>query len=106
MSTCTPLLTLLQARGADAVAWLHQGTAHRLALDMGLNFDGTFGLGSMSAEEVGLRRQIYWALYCTDKLHATYSGRVCTMLVSSIARLQYIFRRVKFNEGGRKCKVL
>jgi hypothetical protein len=56
---------------------------------MGLNFDGTFGLGSMSTEEVGLRRQIYWALYCTDKLHATYSGRVCTMLVSRISLLAH-----------------
>lgn len=77
------VLTELWARGADAIAWLHQGTAHRLALDMGLNFDGTSGLGSMTTEETALRRQIYWALYCTDKLHAIYSGRVCTMLVSS-----------------------
>lgn len=77
------LLTRPQSQGADAAAWLHQGTAHRLALDMGFNFDATSVLGSnqISAEEDGLRRQIYWSLYCTDKLHASYSGRVCTMLV-------------------------
>jgi hypothetical protein len=50
---------------------------------MGLNFDATSVTGSkyVTAQEVELRRQIYWALYCTDKLHASYSGRVCTMLV-------------------------
>ncbi|KAJ4984908.1 C6 transcription factor [Stagonosporopsis vannaccii] len=88
----SPSLTTIQAvaimvylyvsRAADAVAWLHQGTAHRLALDMGLNIDAASVLGSkdIPPEEVDLRRQIYWSLYCTDKLHATYSGRVCTML--------------------------
>ncbi|KAI9926789.1 hypothetical protein MW887_003885 [Aspergillus wentii] len=32
--------------------------------------------------EIKLRRQIYWALYCTDKLWASYTGRICTMLES------------------------
>ncbi|KAF9701404.1 hypothetical protein EKO04_000603 [Ascochyta lentis] len=70
------------SHGADAAAWLHQGTAHRLALDMGLNFDPTSVAGPtcLSVKEANLRRQIYWSLYCMDKLHATYSGRVCTML--------------------------
>lgn len=101
---------MLQARGADAVAWLHQGTAHRLALDMGLNFDGTSGLGSMSIEEFGLRGQIYWALYCTDKLHATYSGRVCTMLVSnsslSFAQARDVREYRESNRNGRTYKAL
>ena len=76
-------LMLLQSRAADAAAWLQQGIAHRLALDMGLNFDATSVTGSkyVNDEEVELRRHIYWALYCTDKLHASYSVRVCTMLV-------------------------
>ncbi|KAH6637641.1 putative fungal-specific transcription factor [Boeremia exigua] len=87
-----PSLTTIQAaaimiylhasRAADTMAWLYQGTAHRLALDLGLNFDATSvrSSGYVSPEEVDVRRQIYWSLYCTDKLHATYSGRVCTML--------------------------
>jgi len=83
-SVAHALLNMEQSRAADAVAWLHQGTAHRLALDMGLNIDASSLLGTkdIPLEEVDLRRQIYWSLYCTDKLHATYSGRVCTMLVS------------------------
>ncbi|WDK19528.1 C6 transcription factor [Colletotrichum graminicola] len=56
--------------------------ANRLALDMGLNLDaaslgGTF---HMSSEEIELRRQVYWSLYCDDKLTAIYTGRVCSLL--------------------------
>ncbi|KAK7419601.1 hypothetical protein QQX98_003192 [Neonectria punicea] len=73
---------LYVAVGSDAAGWLHHGMAIRLALDMGLNLDSTVLGGStrLSAEEVGLRHQIYWSLYCTDKLWASYTGRVCTML--------------------------
>lgn len=58
--------------------------AMRLALDMGMNLDSDLLARSelMSAEEADLRRQIYWSLYCDDKLAASYTGRVCTMLVS------------------------
>lgn len=57
--------------------------ADRLALDMGLNLDGETLIESqcITLEEVELRRQIFWALYCDDKLSAAYTGRVCTMLV-------------------------
>lgn len=57
--------------------------AIRLVLDMGLNVDSTTVVGSsnLSQDEIFLRRQIYWSLYCNDKLWATYTGRVCTMLV-------------------------
>lgn len=59
--------------------------ANRLALDMGLNLDAASleGSGFLPIEEIELRRQIYWTLYCHDKLSASYTGRVCTMLVSS-----------------------
>lgn len=73
-----------QAIGSDAKGWLRHGMATRLALDMGLNLDSAM-LGRSHAlpeEETKLRKQIYWALYCTDKLWASYTGRICTMLVS------------------------
>lgn len=58
--------------------------SNRLALDMGLNVDSTPHIGSisMTLREKELRRQIYWSLYCHDKLSASYTGRVCTMLVT------------------------
>lgn len=63
--------------------------ANRLALDMGLNLDAASLSGTyrMSNEELELRRQIYWSLYCDDKLAAIYTGRVCSLLVSSILNL-------------------
>ncbi|GAT19960.1 hypothetical protein RIB2604_00605430 [Aspergillus luchuensis] len=73
-----------KAIGSDAKGWLRHGMAIRLALDMGLNLDSAM-LGRSHAlpdEEKDLRKQIYWALYCTDKLWASYTGRVCTMLAT------------------------
>ncbi|KAJ5762755.1 hypothetical protein N7533_001436 [Penicillium manginii] len=72
------------ATGSDAAGWLHQGMANRLALDMGLNMDPAVLAGTVSLPpiEIELRRQIYWALYCHDKLSASYAGRVCTLLDS------------------------
>ncbi|KAJ0158880.1 Nitrogen assimilation transcription factor nit-4, partial [Colletotrichum tanaceti] len=68
--------------GCDAAGWLHQGMANRLALDMGLNLDAASLAGTchMSPEEIELRRQVYWSLYCDDKLAAIYTGRVCGLL--------------------------
>jgi hypothetical protein len=76
-------LILDQAMGSDAAGWLHQGMAIRLALDMGFNMDPAVLAGTVSLPpiEIELRRQIYWALYCHDKLAASYTGRVCTLLV-------------------------
>ncbi|KAJ5765847.1 hypothetical protein N7520_005406 [Penicillium odoratum] len=72
------------ATGSDAAGWLQQGMANRLAIDMGLNMDPVVLTGTVSlpAIEIELRRQIYWALYCHDKLSACYTGRVCTLLDS------------------------
>ncbi|CAI7640510.1 unnamed protein product [Penicillium crustosum] len=72
------------AMGSDAAGWLHQGMANRLALDMGFNMDPSVLSGTVSLPpmEIELRRQIYWALYCHDKLSASYTGRVCTLLDS------------------------
>lgn len=79
----------IQAMGSDAAGWLHQGMANRLALDMGFNMDPAVLAGAVAlpAIEIELRRQIYWALYCHDKLSASYTGRVCTLLVSYSATL-------------------
>ncbi|CAI7637055.1 unnamed protein product [Penicillium glandicola] len=65
------------AMGSDAAGWLHQGMANRLALDMGFNMDPSVLPGAVALPpiEIELRRQIYWALYCHDKLSASYTGR-------------------------------
>lgn len=73
-----------EAVGRDAAGWLHQGMAQRLILDMGIHLDSRALMADslMNNREAQLRRQIYWSLYCTDKLASSYTGRVCTMLVS------------------------
>lgn len=60
--------------------------ASRLLLDMGLNIDAgsLAGSNTIPAEEIELRRQIYWTLYNMDKLSASYTGRACTMMVSIV----------------------
>jgi hypothetical protein len=61
--------------------------ANRLLLDLGLNVHSNTVTGTsvLTPDEVHLRRQIYWALYSNDKLWASYSGRVCTMLASPLS---------------------
>lgn len=78
--------------GSDAAGWLHQGMANRLALDMGLNMDPAVLAEKVALPpiEIELRRQIYWALYCHDKLSASYTGRVCTLLVCTFSALHMI----------------
>ncbi|KAL4937366.1 hypothetical protein BDV06DRAFT_215940 [Aspergillus oleicola] len=70
------------ATGADAACWLHHGMANRLSLDMGLNLDpvGFQETNILLPRETQLRRQIYWALYCHDKMSSLYTGRICSML--------------------------
>ncbi|KAL4955740.1 fungal-specific transcription factor domain-containing protein [Aspergillus filifer] len=76
--------TFYIATGADAAGWLHHGMANRLSLDMGLNLDpmGFQETNILSLREAQLRRQIYWALYCHDKMSSLYTGRICSMLES------------------------
>ncbi|RMJ07962.1 hypothetical protein CDV36_012432 [Fusarium kuroshium] len=82
IQSLTIMAIMYVAIGSDASGWLHHGMAIRLVLDMGLNLDATSapGSSSLTAEDIQLRHQIYWSLYCSDKLWATYTGRVCTML--------------------------
>lgn len=71
--------------------------AIRLITDMGLNIDTTSVTGSacLNAQDIQLRRQIYWTLYCSDKLWASYTGRVCTMLVSCVeCKFNIIFQHL------------
>ncbi|KAI2815557.1 transcriptional regulator family: Fungal Specific TF [Aspergillus niger] len=85
------MATTYIAMGAEAAGWLHQGMASRLAQDMGLNLDSVLlrSSANLSMEDVDLRRRVYWALYCDDKLAASYTGRVCTLMLAFQMRLQF-----------------
>ncbi|KAK9238586.1 phosphoesterase family protein [Lipomyces kononenkoae] len=98
------MTTVYHSMGADAAGWLRQGMASRLALDTGMNIDPALLPGNVSLppEEFNLRRQIYWALYFHDKLAASYTGRVCTLLDSqSIIKLPSYSNTVLSHSVGR-----
>ncbi|KAL3468849.1 fungal-specific transcription factor domain-containing protein [Aspergillus californicus] len=78
------LAMMYVATGSDSKGWLRHGMAVRLALDMGLNLNCSImdRYRVLSDVESKLRMQIFWSLYCTDKLWASYTGRICTMLES------------------------
>ncbi|CAH0055633.1 unnamed protein product [Clonostachys solani] len=82
LQALTVLGTVSIAMGQDATGWMYHGMANRLLYDLGLNIDPSALPNSLrlTAEEVELRRQIYWSLYCVDKLASGYTGRVCMML--------------------------
>lgn len=70
---------------------MRHGMAIGLALDMGFNLDSSSLAQThrIPVMETKLREQIYWALYCTDKLWASYTGRVCTMLVGNLLLIAF-----------------
>ena len=65
------------ARGSESAAWLHSGLAFRMAIDLGMNEDSIdlVASGTMSLEELELRRRVVWAAYVIDKIHSLYQGR-------------------------------
>ncbi|KAL4947421.1 fungal-specific transcription factor domain-containing protein [Aspergillus filifer] len=78
------LAMMYVAIGSDSKGWLCHGMTVRLALDMGFNLEcaALNKFNVLPDAEINLRRQIYWALYYTDKTWASYTGRACTMLDS------------------------
>ncbi|SPO47646.1 related to nitrogen assimilation transcription factor nit-4 [Moesziomyces antarcticus] len=65
------------ARGSESAAWLHSGLAFRMAIDLGMNEDSIelVTSGTMTLEELELRRRVVWAAYVIDKIHSLYQGR-------------------------------
>ncbi|KAI5241794.1 hypothetical protein E4T42_07884 [Aureobasidium subglaciale] len=70
------------AHGNDSLGLLHQHMAKGMAIDMGFNLDPAALADSLALppDEIELRRQIYWSLYCHNKLAGACVGRTCTML--------------------------
>ncbi|SPO28837.1 related to nitrogen assimilation transcription factor nit-4 [Ustilago trichophora] len=65
------------ARGSESAAWLHSGLAFRMAVDLGMNEDSIelVASGTMTLEELELRRRVVWGAYVIDKIHSLYQGR-------------------------------
>ncbi|KAJ6086312.1 nitrogen assimilation transcription factor NirA [Penicillium sp. IBT 16267x] len=62
------------ARGQISKGWLYTGYALRMVHDLGLHFDC-----NGSAEDVEIRRRLFWGAFICDKLHSLYFGRPFTL---------------------------
>jgi Fungal specific transcription factor domain/Fungal Zn(2)-Cys(6) binuclear cluster domain len=61
------------ARGFTSKGWLYLGYALRMVLDLGLHVDRKITLEN--AEEVEIRRRVFWGAFICEKLQSLYLGR-------------------------------
>ncbi|OCT51762.1 putative Fungal specific transcription factor [Cladophialophora carrionii] len=61
------------ARGEISKGWLYTGYALRMVYDLGLHLDRE--LTHENAEEVEVRRRVFWGAFICDKLQSLYVGR-------------------------------
>ncbi|RJE23615.1 hypothetical protein PHISCL_04071 [Aspergillus sclerotialis] len=67
------------ACGHSSAAWLYSGMAFRMAVDLGLHVspdDLQRHSSSLSAEDVEIRKRLFWSLYAWDKHISLYLGRM------------------------------
>ncbi|KAJ5924985.1 nitrogen assimilation transcription factor NirA [Penicillium verhagenii] len=65
------------ARGQISKGWLYTGYALRMVYDLGLHLDCKEVAGS--AEDVEIRRRLFWGAFICDKLQSLYFGRPFTL---------------------------
>ncbi|KAL5359036.1 fungal-specific transcription factor domain-containing protein [Aspergillus floccosus] len=66
------------AWGQTSKGWLYTGFALRMVYDLGLHLDCKEIAGS-SAEDIEVRRRVFWAAFICDKLQSLYLGRPFTI---------------------------
>lgn len=64
-------------------SWIYSGMGFRMCLELGLNIDSHHSRGDMSTEDVELRRRLFWACYCHDKLKSSVWERLWSLPSSS-----------------------
>jgi hypothetical protein len=66
-------------------SWIYSGMGFRMCLELGLNMDTPHSRGDMSIGDIELRRRLFWACYCLDKLQSFERERLWA-LPSSLAK--------------------
>lgn len=66
------------ARGLTSKGWLYTGYALRMVYDLGLNMDSQ-EVHSQNAEEVEIRRRVFWGAFICEKLQSLYLARPPTI---------------------------
>lgn len=66
------------AYGSISQAWLYSGMAFRMVSDLGLHNSTAqiATLGHLSAEDLEIRRRLFWSCYFWDKAISLYLGRM------------------------------
>ena len=67
------------SRGEISKGWLYTGYACRMVYDLGLHLDNTSN--AANAEEVEIRRRVFWGAFICDKLQCLYLGRPAAIQV-------------------------
>lgn len=65
------------ARGEISKGWSYSGFAMRMAFDLGLHLDCK--TPGSNAEDVEVRKRVFWGAFICDKLQSLYLGRPVTM---------------------------
>ncbi|KAI9478255.1 MAG: fungal-specific transcription factor domain-containing protein [Benjaminiella poitrasii] len=68
-------------------SWIYSGIAFRMCLELGLNMDTPRSRNRLSEESIELRRRVFWACYCLDKLQSIEWERLWS-IPSSLAKCQ------------------
>lgn len=63
----------LNAQGNTSKAWLYTGYALRMVYDLGLHLDRK--ATQETAEDIELRRRVFWGAFICDKMQSLYLGR-------------------------------
>lgn len=66
------------ARGKTSKGWLYTGYAIRMVYDLGLHVDSQ-EVNMLNAEEVEIRRRVFWGAFICEKLQSLYLGRPPTI---------------------------
>ena len=66
------------AWGSISQAWLYSGMAFRMVSDLGLHYSTgkIMMFGQLSAEDLEIRRRLFWSCYFWDKAISLYLGRM------------------------------
>lgn len=66
------------AWGSISQAWLYSGMAFRMVSDLGLHHSTTkiATLGHLTAEDLEIRRRLFWSCYFWDKAISLFLGRM------------------------------
>lgn len=74
------------ACGRSSSAWLYSGMAFRMAIDLGLHVSPDklqqFST-SLSAEDIEIRKRLFWSLYSWDKHISLYLGRMPNFMMGA-----------------------